>query len=139
MLIPSSFSRYYRTVLPEVVFHPESGAKSGQFCPKWFSIRNQGQNPDSSARSGFSVRNQGQNPDSSVRNRFSIRNRRQTPDSSVRSGFPSGIGGKIRTVLSEADFHPESGAKSGQFPKFFISIRSVNRTGFEFDIHQPYF
>src|SRR5699024_6206423 len=97
MLIPSGFSRYYRTVLPEVgfpsgirgkirtvlsevVFHPESGAKSGQFCPKWVSIRNSGQNPDSS----------------------------------VRSGFPSGIGGKIRTVLREADFRPESGAEGGQ-------------------------
>src|SRR5699024_5639943 len=79
MLIPSGFSRYYRTVLPEVgfpsgirgkirtvlsevVFHPESGAKSGQFCAKRISVRNQGQNPDSSARSGFSVRNEGQNP-----------------------------------------------------------------------------
>ena len=61
------------------------------------------------------------------------------PDSSARSGFPSGIRGKIRTVLPKVGFHPESGAKSGQFPKFFISIRSVNRTGFEFDIHQPYF
>ncbi|HIV81160.1 MAG TPA: hypothetical protein H9994_00475, partial [Candidatus Salinicoccus merdavium] len=38
---------------PKPVFHPESEAKSGQFCPKWVSIRNSGQNPDSSAQSGF--------------------------------------------------------------------------------------
>src|SRR5699024_6663055 len=46
---------------------------------------------------------------------FSIRNSGQNPDSSARSGFPSGIRGKIRTVLPKVVFHPESGAKSGQF------------------------
>src|SRR5699024_11877989 len=52
-----------RTVHSELVFRPGSAAKPERFCANGVSVRNQGQNPDSSARSGFSVRNQGQNPD----------------------------------------------------------------------------
>ena len=46
------------------------------------------------------------------------------PDSSARSGFPSGIRGKIRTVLPKVGFHPESEAKSGQFCPKWVSIRN---------------
>src|SRR5699024_12788026 len=91
MLIPSGFSRYYRTVLPEVGFpsgirgkirtvlsevdfHPESGAKSGRFCTMWISIRNPGPNPARSARSGVA----------------------------------SGIGGQTRNVPAEAGVQPDA-------------------------------
>src|SRR5699024_7427597 len=128
MLIPSGFSRYYRTVLPEVVFHPECGATSGQVCPKWFSIRNQGQNPDSSAQSGFpsGIRGKIRTVLREVGFPSGIRGKIRTVLS--ETGFPSGIGGKIRTVPSEAVFHPESGAKSGQFCPKWISIRNKGQT-----------
>src|SRR5699024_12107689 len=109
MLIPSGFSRYYRTVLPEVVFHPEFGAKSGQFCPKWFSIRNQGQNPDSSAQSGFP---------SGIRGKIRTVLREVGFPSGIRAeirtvptegGIPSGLAGKSLTVSHAAAMHPSSG------------------------------
>src|SRR5690625_7335437 len=63
---PSGIRGKIRTVLPEVVFHPESGAKSGQFCSKWVSIRKKGQNPGRAARRGVSIGNEGENPEKSV-------------------------------------------------------------------------
>lgn len=60
------------------------------------------------------------------------------PDSFPQNGFPSGIRVNFRTVPSKSDFHPVYRSNSGQFPKFFFSIRSVIRTGFEFDIYQSY-
>src|SRR5699024_1408303 len=124
MLILSVYSYYYRRIRHEGVFHPEFAAKSGQFCPKWFSIRNQGQNPDSSAQSGFpsGIRGKIRTVLREVGFPSGIRGKIRTVLS--ETGFPSGIGGKIRTVPSEAVFHPESRAKSGQFCPKRISIRN---------------
>src|SRR5699024_11775282 len=87
--VPSGIGGKIRTILPEVGFHPEFGAKSGQFRPTRISVRDRGQNPDSSARSGFPS---------------GIRGKIRTVLREV--GFPSGIRGKIRTVSKVFHFHP---------------------------------